>query len=552
MVLPVAGLEAANVAGPQIRLADDLSALQIDPRVEGSLAASVEVDPNSDEHQVFVQALDPVGHPAGPPGTLTVAGPDTYLVDLVPTGDPLTTLAVIVELTGDEIQGRLYYRILRPGGAQLGTVVEIAEIPIRTYALPVVAADALRNELVVAWSVPEDYFPDGRPFAFSDVVAQRFRLTTGAPLGAEIPVNGTNVVNDQLATGITLDADGSFVVLWDGYTGESGFGDVFARRFGADDAPLTSDVPVTEHPDFRSVNQESSRMARDADGNHLVVWDGVGQDEQGDPSAFPETAILARWMGPDLEPLGDEFLVNATEVGDQARPNVAVAADGAAMVTWTGPVPGTPEVGPSRRAEQGVFYRPVDLTGPSGPEVRVDRPGSSDRDLLEMDVWLGDGGDLAVVWSQVQPRDGIGSIPPVAPARAWSRRFPAAGEVPPVPDRPGTAPPALPGYRVWVDVSQRTTPNDTTPGALEPDCIPETACFSGNLPGRSELFVRLIGPRPNGYFWVVLTRFTPSRVEVWVEQEATGQVNYYVLEPQGPDEVELPGLSDRTAFLPVG
>ncbi len=59
----------------------------------------------------------------------------------------------------------------------------------------------------------------------------------------------------------------------------------------------------------------------------------------------------------------------------------------------------------------------------------------------------------------------------------------------------------------------------------------------------------MIGPRPNGYLWVQLIRFTPSEVEVWLRQQSTGKVNEYVL-PAVPGDGTLMGLEDRVAFEP--
>jgi hypothetical protein len=73
---------------------------------------------------------------------------------------------------------------------------------------------------------------------------------------------------------------------------------------------------------------------------------------------------------------------------------------------------------------------------------------------------------------------------------------------------------------------------------------------SGAVPGRSEVFLRVIGPRPNGYLWPTIVRFTPSRVEVDVQQISTGITKTYVLPAIPPDSDVLPGLQDRTGFLP--
>jgi len=107
--------------------------------------------------------------------------------------------------------------------------------------------------------------------------------------------------------------------------------------------------------------------------------------------------------------------------------------------------------------------------------------------------------------------------------------------------------PGLPGFRFKVRI---TAGDQVFAGTKEPDCIPETVCVSGALPGRSELFLRMIGPRPNGYMWTNLVRFTTSRVEVEIEQLATGETRTYVLEQVPRASDELPGSVDKEAFMP--
>lgn len=118
-----------------------------------------------------------------------------------------------------------------------------------------------------------------------------------------------------------------------------------------------------------------------------------------------------------------------------------------------------------------------------------------------------------------------------------------------LPPGPFLETPELPGFRFKVRI---TAGDREIAGGQAPDCIDETLCVSGALAGRSELFLRVIGPRPNGFLWLNLVRFTPSRVEVWVEQTASGQVNYYDLPPLASSATELSGLVDKLAFLPRG
>lgn len=102
----------------------------------------------------------------------------------------------------------------------------------------------------------------------------------------------------------------------------------------------------------------------------------------------------------------------------------------------------------------------------------------------------------------------------------------------------------LPGFRFKVRIGGTTT------GVQEPLCVSETLCLSGAVPGRSEVFVRIVGPRPNGYLWPNVVKFTTSQVEVWIEQLGTGSVKYYFLAGPWPGLDDLPGLYDRTGFLP--
>jgi hypothetical protein len=109
------------------------------------------------------------------------------------------------------------------------------------------------------------------------------------------------------------------------------------------------------------------------------------------------------------------------------------------------------------------------------------------------------------------------------------------------------AAPLLPDFRFKVVIG---TGAQRVAGRLAPDCVPETACVSGQLLGRSELFLRVIGPRPNGFLWPTLVKFTPAQVEIWMEQISSGDLQYYMLEGAAPGVDDLPGLFDRQGFLP--
>jgi|CXWL01.1.fsa_nt_gi hypothetical protein len=101
----------------------------------------------------------------------------------------------------------------------------------------------------------------------------------------------------------------------------------------------------------------------------------------------------------------------------------------------------------------------------------------------------------------------------------------------------------LPGFRFQVRIGGSRT------GALETACADETLCVSGAVPGRAEVLVRIVGPKPNGHLWPNLVKFSTSQIEVWIEQSSSGVVRYYSLAAADPNDGILEGLFDRTGFL---
>lgn len=125
---------------------------------------------------------------------------------------------------------------------------------------------------------------------------------------------------------------------------------------------------------------------------------------------------------------------------------------------------------------------------------------------------------------------------------------PGPSEPPAPPAGPWLASADLPGFEAKVRITPRG--GEGIAGAAEPGCIVESLCVSGALPGRPEIFVKVIGPRPNGKLWTQISRFTPSQVEVWLRQVATGTVRYYRLDSVGSASDDVSGLQDREAFTP--
>ncbi len=120
-------------------------------------------------------------------------------------------------------------------------------------------------------------------------------------------------------------------------------------------------------------------------------------------------------------------------------------------------------------------------------------------------------------------------------------------EEPAPPPGPWLEDPAVSDFRFKVRIA---TPAGPLAGVREPGCIPETLCVSGAVPGRSEVFLRVVGPKLNGYLWPTMVKFTTSQVEVWIEQVSSGLVKHYLLHGAQPGLDVLPGRFDRFGFKP--
>jgi hypothetical protein len=107
--------------------------------------------------------------------------------------------------------------------------------------------------------------------------------------------------------------------------------------------------------------------------------------------------------------------------------------------------------------------------------------------------------------------------------------------------------PAYPDFSFRVRIGP---PGAAIPGRRETGCQSDTVCVSGAVPGRTEVYLRILGPRPNGFLWPTIIRFTPAQVVVDIRQASSGQERTYTLAAVLPGNPNLSGSQDRTGFLP--
>jgi hypothetical protein len=137
---------------------------------------------------------------------------------------------------------------------------------------------------------------------------------------------------------VMMQADGEFVVVWQSAGQDGNDMGVFLRRFDASGLPIGSDFQVNT---FTTGAQRRPRMAADADGDFVVVWQGEGSQDGFGAGIFMKAFDSAGF------PATGDLQVNAYTSGAQESPAVGLAPDGRFVIAWQGPnllVPSTREI----------------------------------------------------------------------------------------------------------------------------------------------------------------------------------------------------------------
>jgi hypothetical protein len=160
-------------------------------------------------------------------------------------------------------------------------------------------------------------------------VLQAVAATPAKPLDPSEFLVSTVKQVDHRWVRIARDAAGNFVVVWQSYEqGGTATGyDVYAQRYDAAGQPEGGEFRVNSDT---TGNQFNPAVAMDAAGDFVVVWGAA--DQTGDAT---NTDVYARQYKADGSPVqSSEFLVNTYTTGVQDLPVVAMDAGGDFVVAW--------------------------------------------------------------------------------------------------------------------------------------------------------------------------------------------------------------------------
>jgi hypothetical protein len=257
------------------------------------------------------------------------------------------------------------------GGARLG-----GEFQVNTYTTSFQydagVAMGPGGSFVVVWA---SYGQDGDALG---VFGRRYDAA-GAPQGSEFRVN-TFTTGDQFTPAVAMDAQGRFVVVWNGEDTDGSFDGTFGQRYDADGTPLGAEFQVNT---YTTQDQNAPAVAADARGHFVVVWQGSGHQDGSFSGIFGQRydATGAR--------VGAEFQVNTYTTGTQSQPKVATDAAGNFVVVWGSET--------QDGSSFGVFGQRYDATGaPRGGEFQVNTYTTSSQERL--DVASDPQGNFVVAW----------------------------------------------------------------------------------------------------------------------------------------------------------
>ena len=277
-----------------------------------------------------------------------------------------------------------------------GQIPLTPEFQINTYTTSAqlgqaITADAAGN-FVVSWY---SYFQDG---SSAGVFARRYQ-PSGTPVGSsEFRVN-TYTTDTQRSPSIASDAAGRVAVVWESFGQDGDHFGIYGRRYDSSGIP----GPEFRISDFAADAQYRPKVAMNASGAFVVVWDSYGQ------VGAAQDVVARRYNAAGTAQGPTEFLVNTHTTGGQNDTGVAMDTAGNFVIVWR-------SVGQDG-SSSGIYAQRFDVTGaPQGGEFRVNDYTTGYQDFPS--VVMDPDGDFVVLWEGAGPGD---------PDGVFARRYDAAG-----------------------------------------------------------------------------------------------------------------------------
>ncbi len=217
-----------------------------------------------------------------------------------------------------------------------------------------------------------------------NIYGQRYN-SAGTAQGSEFVIT-SNAANERIAS-VAMNASGAFVVTWERNQGTGDY-DIYARLYNSSGTAVGSEFLVNETTTY---DQEQARVAMDAGGNFVIVWDS----NHGSSGSYLDDVYAQRYDSTGTK-IGSNFVVNTTTAQDQDQADVAMDSAGNFVVVWQS----ERSAGSSTYSIYGQRYNASGVA--QGGEFLVNTvAGTSDYDTA---VAMNDSGNFVVTWASTSGR----------------------------------------------------------------------------------------------------------------------------------------------------
>jgi hypothetical protein len=184
----------------------------------------------------------------------------------------------------------------------------------------------------------------------------------------------------QREPAIARDADGNYVVVWtsEAQVDSHSQGDIYLQLMDAQDQKIGPEVQVNT---TTIGDQEKPAVAMNYNGDFVVVW--------ASQSNFTDSYDIYGQIFRNNQPFGTNFLINITIAYAQTRPAVIIKNDGSFIVVWDSWM--------QDGSDRGVFARLFDADGnPTSGEIQVNTTNtySQARPAITLTI----NGEFVVIW----------------------------------------------------------------------------------------------------------------------------------------------------------
>ncbi|MCK5453499.1 MAG: hypothetical protein KAJ16_04010, partial [Calditrichia bacterium] len=218
---------------------------------------------------------------------------------------------------GTAAERDIYFQLFDASDQKIGTETLINSTTMGNQEKPAVAM-APNSDFVVVWAAQLDSINQ------YDVYGQIYR--NNQTFGSNFLINTTQT-HSQTRPKVAINADGSFIVVWDSWFQDSSDRGVYGQRFDANGTKVGAEFQINTTTTY---SQARPDIAMTQNGEFVVIWESWKQDVA-TPSGY---GIFGQRFDASGSKIGGEFRINSYTNDYQWFGDILAMDDGKFVVVW--------------------------------------------------------------------------------------------------------------------------------------------------------------------------------------------------------------------------